>query len=492
MVSLVVGGSFTLLSLVGSGVIGSGVVGRADVAAPTSTSVTPAVAARAAASWSARRLAGGDHVEGLFGPDIGLTADVVLGLAAAGVERTAAQAAGDWLAGQAQGYVDGGVPGDVSAGSAAKLALVAEALGRDPATFGALDLDATLRGRMAADGRFTDSLDFGGPTPVDQSNTFTQSLAILALRPSVPTRAVTFLAGQRCPDGGFPVFYPEPGAVCGSDVDGTGIVVQALLADGATTATGPAVAWLAGQQAADGSFSSGGPGSAPNSNSTALAAQALRTAGETAAADRAVGWLLTRQVGCEGTAADRGAVGYLDPIVDDSALRATAQAVPALAGVSLADLDGAVPDASAAAASIPCAAAGPAPTATRTPSPARTVTATVTVTATGSGPAPATAAAAAPTSTTTSPPLTTTPTITPTTTPTPSQPTPASSTTAAGAPAAGPASTPAQLGSTAAAAEDRPLWQRLPAGWGLAAAAVAAAGWMGLLVGQRRPRQVPA
>ena len=86
VVSLVVGGRFALL-----GVAGSSVLGRAATGDPASTSVTPAVAARAAASWSAGRFVGGDHVEGLFGPDVGLTADVVLGLAAAGVERTAAQ-----------------------------------------------------------------------------------------------------------------------------------------------------------------------------------------------------------------------------------------------------------------------------------------------------------------------------------------------------------------------------------------------------------------
>lgn len=477
-----VGALLMALGLVGLVMSVPQLVQPAAAATPGGEATTPAVAARAAASWAVGQLTDGSHVEGLFGPDAGLTADVVLALAASGTSRPAAEAAGDWLAGAASDYVTGGIPGDVSAGSAAKLALVARAQGRDPAAFGSLDLDATLRGRLNTDGRFTDSLDFGGPTPVDQSTTFTQSLAILALRPAVPTEAVTFLGSQRCPDGGFPVFYPAPGAACDSDVDGTGVVVQALLAAGAGDQVVPAVRWLLGRQDVDGSFSSSGPGAAANSNSTALAAQALRAAGEAAAADRAVSWLMSRQVRCGGSAVDRGAIGFLDPVADDSALRATAQAIPALAGVALGELDGAVSRASDGGGSIPCAG-GPAPTVV--PSTAtRTVTSTVTRTV-------RTTATSLRVIRQPAPPSSPTPTAsTATASPTPSVVTSTASTTAAVAPAAGDPSPPTGPAVPARLSADRAAWERVNPQWGLFAGGIAVAAWLGLLVGQRRPRVV--
>jgi hypothetical protein len=384
-------------------------------------------------------------------------------------------------------YVTGGVRGDVSAGAAAKLILVARALGRDPATFGPLNLTATLRGRLGPDGRFTDSLDFGGPQPVDQSTTFTQSLAVLALRPAVPARAVSFLVSKRCRDGGFPVFYPAPGRPCASDADGTGLAVQALLAVGAVRQAAPAVGWLVRQQGADGSFSSGGPGAAANTNSTALAVQALRAAGRLAAARRGVSWLLSRQVGCTAPAADRGAIGYLDPVVDGSALRATAQAVPALAGLSLADLDG---TAARASAGLPTMTCSPVPT----PTPTRTATPSATP-----GPSRTTSSG--------------TPTRTPAAVPIRTRPggsaSPRASVVASSTPAAVPAARtssaplPGRLrglsvlpvppaGPAASMPASRPIWQRIPPGWGFGAAAAAVAGWLGLLVGQRRPRTAQA
>ena len=312
----------------------------APFAAPARAASGLSAPVPAAAGWTVAQLTDGTHASGGFGPDHGLTADVVLGLAATGVADATTRASAGWLAGHAQAYIDGGYAGDVSAGAVAKLALIARAVGAEPTAFGGLDLRRTLLGRLQPSGRFTDRLTDGAQV-LDLSNVFTQALGVLALRAGTdaPATAVEFLARQRCADGGFPVFYPQRPTDCLSDADGTGVGVQALLAVGRAADAEPAVAWLVEHQAPDGSFRNSGPGAAPNSNSTALAAQALRAAGRTAQADAAVSWLKSRQVGCAAPAGDRGAIGYQEPVADASALRATAQALPALAGVSLADSD---------------------------------------------------------------------------------------------------------------------------------------------------------
>lgn len=349
----------------------------APFAAPARAADALSAPVPAAAGWTVAQLTDGTHASGGFGPDHGLTADVVLGLAATGVADATTRASAGWLAGHARAYIDGGYAGDVSAGAVAKLALIARAVGAEPTAFGGLDLRRTLLGRLQSSGRFTDRLTDGAQV-LDLSNVFTQALGVLALRAGTdaPATAVEFLARQRCADGGFPVFYPQRPADCLSDADGTGVAVQALLAVGRAADAEPAVAWLVGHQAPDGSFRNSGPGAAPNSNSTALAAQALRPAGRTAQADAAVSWLKTRQVGCAAPAGDRGAIGYQEPVADASALRATAQALPALAGVALADSDdlvGTGPD------EVPVALCT-APTATTTTATATTSTTTTATT----------------------------------------------------------------------------------------------------------------
>ncbi len=304
---------------------------------PSAHAASPPSQAMAAAQWAAAQLTDGSHVEGDFGPDVGLTADLILALAATGVSPDSAAAAGDWLEGQAASYSTGGVPKSVSAGATAKLVLVAKALERDPTNVAGLDLLSSLQARLQSNGRFTDSIKYGNP-PSDFSTTFTQSLALLALAPAVPDSGVDFLVQSQCPDGGFPVFYPAAGQACESDTDGTGLAVQTLISLGRNEDAAPGVAWLLAHQAASGAFSSTGPGAVPNTNSTALAAQALQLAHETAATGQALAWLGSRQLGCSASATNRGALGYLDPIVDAASLRATVQAVPALAGVSLAQI----------------------------------------------------------------------------------------------------------------------------------------------------------
>ncbi|KRV48652.1 hypothetical protein AQ490_24270 [Wenjunlia vitaminophila] len=289
--------------------------------------------ANAGATWIASKLTDGTHASG----DHGLTADVVLALASTGTGGATADKATDWLAANAEAYITRGTPGAVFAGGAAKLAMVAAVEHRDPRNFGGQDLVGTLLGRLQDNGRFTDDL------PGDGSNQFTQSLAVLALQRTgdLPAKAVDFLAGTRCADGGYPLYFKTDPTKCKSHTDSTGLAVQALLAAGRTADAKPGLDWLEQQQLPDGSFRDNGFGTPPgNSNSTALDVQALAAGGRTEAAAKGLTWLKGVQVDCSGAAADRGAVGYSEPKADGVALRATAQAVPALAGKSLGEIDG--------------------------------------------------------------------------------------------------------------------------------------------------------
>ncbi|MCF3125566.1 hypothetical protein IPZ68_38615 [Streptomyces arenae] len=318
-----------LAAAVASALLTPGPAHAADPAAPALKSP-----ANAAATWMTSKLTDGSNASA----DHGLTADVVMGLAATGTGGAAQKKATDWLAAHAADYINRGTPGKVFAGGTAKLALVAAVEGRDPKDFGGQDLTKTLLGRMQDTGRFTDDLPNG-----DGSNQFTQSLAVLALQRSgdLPDKAVDFLASSRCADGGYPLFFKSDPAKCKSHTDSTGLAAQALLGAGRAAEAKPALDWLEKQQLADGSFRDNGFGTPPgNSNSTALDVQALAAGGRVEAAGKGIAWLRSVQVGCRGASADRGAVGYSEPKADGTALRATAQAVPALAGKSLAQIDG--------------------------------------------------------------------------------------------------------------------------------------------------------
>ena len=303
-----------------------------------------AAPAEAAAAWSVAQLTDGTHAS----EDHGLTADLVMGFAATGTAGEAAERATDWLAAHAADYARRGGPEAVNAGGTAKLALVASIQHRDPGDFGGLDLTGMLLERLNEDGRFTDAAPTG-----DMSNQFSQSLAVLALRRSgeLPDSAVEFLASTRCASGGFPLSLSRRPDRCTADTDSTGMAVQALVDAGQADEAAPALDWLEGQQQENGGFGYNAT-SAPNSNSTALAVQALIAGGRAEAADDGLGWLRTLQAGCAAAADDRGGVGYMDPVIDGMALRATAQVIPALAEVPLGEIDGA--DADPAPGEIDC------------------------------------------------------------------------------------------------------------------------------------------
>ncbi|MDP9241352.1 MAG: hypothetical protein M3O55_12060, partial [Actinomycetota bacterium] len=302
----------------------------------------------AAAGWLAGQYTAGNHLESCFGsscfPDYGLTADGVFGLASAKVAGTRIAKATAYLAAHAADYIgatDGTGP---YPGSYAKLALVAEVTGHDPATFGGVDLLAGLRALQcphagcsaAEDGAFKNTLADGG-----FPNDIGQSLAILALsrstRPAdkaaVPA-AAAFLRRQRCtPVGGFPTFFRTAGTPCTSDVDATAFAVQAVLAAGAQPTA--AINWLAAARQPSGGFIGNG---VANSNTTGLAIQALSAAGRDTSAAQA--FLAKLRVGCSGVPANRGAISY-DGVANfklSTAVRATAQGILGFTRVPLADL----------------------------------------------------------------------------------------------------------------------------------------------------------
>jgi hypothetical protein len=304
--------------------------------------------AEAGAGWLGRALDKDDHVvTGQFGPSYGQTADVVLALAAAGVGRGKAAKATRALKSHVVDYTGAGDPDEYYAGSFAKLLVVAAARDTDPRSFGRSlrnDLVAELRGlecRPATPGcargdrgRFSDISQFG-----DFSSVISQSLAVLGLSrttPRGPSRAsVSYLLDQQCRNGAFP---QDLGAGCSGSVDATGFAVQALAAvdtRAARAAARDAGRWLARVQKRNGSFASDG---VRNANSTALAAQALDVLDRSGRRAKAVRFLRSLQSGCGARPAVRGSLRFSRADAGDRVL-ATAQAVPALAGVTLVEVD---------------------------------------------------------------------------------------------------------------------------------------------------------
>lgn len=300
------------------------------------------------------------------GVDWGLTADAALSYAVAGRGGDAAAVAATDAAldavGPATTWDD--IPGDLGgvrlAGPTAKLALLAATQGRsltDPAAAGGVALEPELRSLIVASGEQAGRVADRNPHAPDNSNTFGQAYAILALSHTAegtPDAVVDFLLAQQCPAGGVRLFVTG-GPSCTddtqADADATALALQALgtveRTDRVTTTLSTAAGWLLGRQLPDGSFGGDGPTAAPNANTTALAAQALRSLGQSEAAERAAAWitglaLTPDAVAGTPAAGDVGAVAYrpqartaalangIAPGARDQWRRATSQAVLAL------------------------------------------------------------------------------------------------------------------------------------------------------------------
>lgn len=311
----------------------------AATGAPALAAATPGVThGQAAAGWLARQMTGRSHFTTTFSgtvfPNQGMTIDAIFAFAATGSADGFGARAITWLQRPhiLNSYIGSGASS--FAGATAKLALAAEVRGLNPARFGGVNLIARLGALLTASGRYSDHSKFG-----DFSNAFSQSLAILALsrHGGAPAKAVAFLAGSECKDGGFPLDFAQK--ACVSDTDATALDVQALLA---ARRSGPAqrgLHWLARTQSANGGFTGAGGGTSPNANSTGLAGAALAAGGWRGKAALATKFLIRLQAGCAAPASQRGAIAYhLGKINITTAVDATAQGALGLPGISLARL----------------------------------------------------------------------------------------------------------------------------------------------------------
>ncbi|KNB52907.1 prenyltransferase/squalene oxidase repeat-containing protein [Streptomyces caatingaensis] len=152
---------------------------------------------------------------------------------------------------------------------------------------------------------------------------YRQSLAFLAQHATGVTpapKAVDWLAGQQCKDGGFPGFRADTGKPCDPAKeefpDQTAAAVQALAAVGGRGAqVTKGIDWLKSHQNEDGGWGMN-PGAASDANSTAAAIGAFAAAGQDPAKVESKGGrtpfdaLLTFQLGCDAPEADRGAFAW--------------------------------------------------------------------------------------------------------------------------------------------------------------------------------------
>jgi hypothetical protein len=311
----------------------------------TAASAAPALAATAgapasaqtASGWLAHQLVHGSHFvtvyDGVTYPAQGETIDAILAFAATKSANGYGAQAIDWLEESAVLYNYIGTGTESYAGETAKLALAAEVRGINPARFGKVNLLARLAKLLTKSGRYSDHSVYG-----DNSNAFSQSLAIIALSRDggAPARAVSFLVSSECNNGGYPLDFAQK--TCVSDTDATAMDVQALLAAGQHAAAERGLSWLASVQKRNGGFDAVG-GTSPNANTTGLAGEAYAAAGWKWHAAQAEKFLISLQAGCSAPAAEQGALAYDSAgFAESTAVDATAQGILGLADISLANL----------------------------------------------------------------------------------------------------------------------------------------------------------
>lgn len=307
--------------------------------ASASSTVTTTNPAKAAAGWLSRQLTGANHdhyavtFNGQQFPDAGETIDGLLTMDAAGVAQSAAARMTSWLKTNAKDYAtgSGATPNSYYPGALAKLLLAAEAQRANVHNFGGIDLVHSLRAEEQRDGGFLNP----GDTKFSESP-INQALALIALSHTGSlydwpnARAIAWLVGQQCGDGGFTSStQTQPAKTC-TDVDATAYAAQALLTVH-SSATARAMHWLSHHVNSDGGMGLTSNGTASsNANSTALALQAQREANHPVSG--LFSWLRKHQFGCSAPSSRRGAVLFQGSSYNQvSALRATTQAGQALA-----------------------------------------------------------------------------------------------------------------------------------------------------------------
>jgi len=287
---------------------------RLFLALAAAAAALPALAASAALPRPEAIEAGAAYIrttqqaDGGYASSPGQSMDAIFALRSAGYDPARETKGGT----SPSGYLKANAAGAKTAASAAKAALAAKALGLDPKAVNGTDLIATVSSAYKAEtGTYAD-------------DDFSQSIAMIGLACTgnpVGAKAADALRGKQvAKDGGW-------GFAGASDADTTAIAIQALLAAGVPK-TDPAVvkalAYLKATQGNDGGW--GFDPAASNASSTAYAVQALIALGEDPAAAAwakggvtPIAYLLGQQT------ADGSFKGF------DTAY-ATNQVLPALAG----------------------------------------------------------------------------------------------------------------------------------------------------------------
>ena len=323
--------------------------------AATPPSLPQPAAAQAAATWLAAQVRPDGSIASTVTPgtaDLTATANAVLALASAGVAHATAVSSLTYLQTHLAAYVT--VSGADGPGQLALLILDARALGVPTGSFGGTDLVARLLATQRTTGADTGLFGAQDAT-FDGAYRQGLALAALAAAGvpsgSAVSAAESWLTAQQCPDGGWTSLVTtanpcngKPANYAGPDTNSTALAVEGLEAQGALTAPAAASAlhFLKKAQDADGGWgyepnTARTPGST-DPDSTALVLQALLALG---ASPSAASFTKSGSTGVTTLLADQvpsgpGAGGITFPGIPGVDLLATYQAVPALAGVTFA------------------------------------------------------------------------------------------------------------------------------------------------------------
>lgn len=268
------------------------------LATPVSAKVTAAPIA--AGGYLAKQLRGDSTVRATPGGPIqvGNTVQVALSLKAAGQRANQVAKATSTLVTYVAGRRKAKKLAGIDVGTLAYLTLLAHATGRNPSSFGGVDLVALIEAQQRGSGDPEAGL-FGAADPTFDG-VFRQSLVLQALlaagdRSSAVSLGFAWLSAQQCGNGGFTSDVignacdglPENWA--GPDSNSTALAIAAFaLAASSWPSSGitvPANAWtfLASAQAPSGGVAYF-PGGEPDSNSTAQVLIAITAAGTSASA----------------------------------------------------------------------------------------------------------------------------------------------------------------------------------------------------------------
>ena len=344
--------SVTAAAALGLGAIAVPTPARAATPLP---SLPQTAAAQAAANWLATQVTPGGYIASTTVPgtaNLDATANAVLALASAGVDHTQAASAIAYLEAHVDAYaVVGSADGP---GQLALLILDAHAMGVAPTSFGGTDLVARLKATQRTTGTDAGLFGVQDPS-FDGAYRQGLTLAALAVAGVTSGATVTagnaWLTGQQCPDGGWTSYVSasnpcngKPANFAGPDTNSTALAIQGLEAQhglGAAAANS-ALRFVSHAQDADGGWGYE-PNSAPtpgstDPDSTALVLQALLALGASPASARftkgsidPVAALLAFQIT---SGPGTGAIAF--PGISGANLLATYQSTPALAGVTVA------------------------------------------------------------------------------------------------------------------------------------------------------------